>query len=206
VVEPVIEQTTSSGGKVNPLLLIIGIAVLATVIPYIMYYTGFGIPRGTTNEGILIAEPVVITGFTFRDADGQPWNLAEQPPKFRLVIPVRGECGKECRDTLYITRQVRTRLSDESEQVQRLYVQLGGEDDPDFQRFLATEHPELKYLQGDYREWESALGGLPVLSPAFMGEEYYLSHRYGALSMAYNAQHSGNQLLDDLEFLIRTSN
>lgn len=200
------DQVSSGGKKNKQLLLIVIIAALTTLIPYIMYYTGIGIPGTTTNEGILVADPVVLTDFTFRDKNGQVWSLAEQRPRFRLVIPVRGDCDEVCRDTLYITRQVHTRLAGDGDQVQRLYVQLGAADNQDFLQFLQAEHPELQYLRGDYREWQAALGDQPELASRFSGHEYYLLHRYGALAMAYNDEHTGNQLLDDLEFLIKTSN
>lgn len=202
-----VTEPTSSAGKANkPLLLIIAIAVMATVVPYIMYYTGVGIPAGTTNQGILLSEPVLVSEFTFRDEHGEVWDLAKQQPKFRLMVPVRGACDEVCRDSLYLMRQVDTRLSDKSDQLERFYIQLGEEDSEGIKQFLASEHPGLQYLQGSYREWQSALGDRPELSANFDGGEYYLLHRYGALAMAYNDQHSGNQLLDDLKFLIKTSN
>lgn len=202
-----VTEPASSGGKRNrQLWLIVAIAALTTIIPYIMYYTGIGIPKGTTNEGILVANPVVMTDFSFRDRNGRPWVLGEQTPKFRLMIPVRGDCDEACRNTLYITRQVDTRLSDKSEQLQRIYVQLGAPDSEEFMQMLQQDYPDLVYLRGDYRQWRDALQGQPELTADFDGHEYYLLHRYGALAMAYNQQHSGNQLLDDLEFLIRTSN
>jgi cytochrome oxidase Cu insertion factor (SCO1/SenC/PrrC family) len=202
----VTEQTASETKSNTPLLLIIGIAVLATVIPYVMYYTGMGIPQSTTNHGILVSEPVVMTDFSFRDAAGDPWVLADQEPKFRLMIPVMGDCDEVCRETLYTTRQVRTLLGTDRDQFQRVFVQLGEANDGSFQRYLAQEHPDLQYLQGDEAEWREALAQRPELSPALSGHEIYLLHRYGALGLAYNQQHTGNQLLDDVEFLIKTSN
>ncbi|MEX1033958.1 MAG: hypothetical protein WDZ30_11405 [Cellvibrionaceae bacterium] len=201
------QQVASSGGRKNKQLLwIIAIAALTTIVPYIMYYTGIGIPSGTINQGILVAAPIELSDFTFRSENMERWDLAEQAPKFRLVIPVLGTCEELCLDSLYVTRQVHIRLSDKKDQVERLYVQLGEADDDAFRQFLAAEHPNLTYLEGDYREWRAALGDQPELSAGFDGAEYYLLHRYGALVMAYNEDHHGNQLLDDLEFLIKTSN
>lgn len=200
------ENTASSGNNAKPLLIIIAIAVLTTLVPYIMYYTGIGIPGSTTNEGTLVSDPVVMTDFTFRSEAGLPWVLADQEPKFRLMIPVLGECDEACRDTLYVTRQVRTRLSGDSEQLERVFVQLGAPDDQGFHEYLATEHPDLVYLRGDEHEWRQAFEARPELSGDFDGLDYYVLHRYGALGLAYNQEHTGNQLLEDLEFLIKTSN
>lgn len=200
------EQKASAAKSISPLLLIVAIALLATLVPYLMYYTGVGIPQSTTNHGILVSEPVVMTDFSFRDSWGNPWILADQEPKFRLMIPVMGDCDEVCRETLYTTRQVRIRLAEDRDQLQRIFVQLGEADDDSFGEYLAQEHPDLKYLEGDEREWREAFAQRPELSPELSGSELYLLHRYGALGLAYNQQHTGNQLLDDVEFLIKTSN
>lgn len=202
--ETEIAERTARSGKTQ-LLLLVGIALLATVVPYLMYYTGWGVPRSTVNQGILV-DPIVVTDFNFRDSSGNVWSLAEQRPKFRLLIPVVGECREECRNSLYLTRQVRRRLAEKIDQLQRIYIQLADDDDASFHDFLAQEHGDILYLKADHDEWHQALSMRPELQADFSGREYYLLHRYGALGLAYNNEHTGNQLLDDLEFLIRTSN
>lgn len=200
-----VEESSGRNGK-SQLILLIGIALLATVVPYLMYFTGWGVPTVTTNQGIMISNPVVMSNFDFEDARGQRWLLAEQKPKFRLLIPVQGECAGACRESLYLSRQVRRRLAEKSEQLERIYVQLGTHSDAEFRDYLAAEHSDIVYLRGDYQQWRNEVAALPELQGDFDGSEYYLLHRYGALGLAYNSEHSGNQLLDDLEFLIRTSN
>lgn len=200
-----IEDSPSRSGK-SQLILLVGIALLATVVPYVMYYTGLGVPTATTNQGVLVEEPIVMTDFHFSNGDGQPWILAEQTPKFRILIPVVGKCNATCEETLYLTRQVRRRLAEKSDQLDRIYVQLGQPENAELQEFLAAEHSDLIYLAGDLDQWQSEISRRSELQSTFDGTEYYLLHRYGALGLAYNNEHSGNQLLDDLEFLIRTSN
>jgi len=188
------------------LLSIIAIAVLTTAVPYLMYYTGLWIPAATTNEGILLQEPVLIDSFDFRKADGSAWDLAAQEPRFRLFFPVIGECDEVCRDNIYLVRQVDTRLGKDGAQVERIYLQLGEQEDAELRELLEAEYPRMIYLRGEASQWREALAGKPEIAARFDGHEYYLSHRYGALAMAYNEEHSGNQLLEDLKFLIRTSN
>lgn len=199
-------EAKPSPRNTKPLLLIVLIAAMTTLIPYVMYYTGFGIPEETTNNGIFLDEAVLVGDFSFQKPSGEAWDLSEQQPKFRLVIPVRSDCDDSCRESLYLTRQVNTRLSDKSDQLQRLYVDLSQKDNANFQRYLASEHPDITYLQGDYQQWQAALGDQASISADFDGREYYLLHRYGALAMAYDQEHTGNELLDDLKFLIKTSN
>ncbi len=181
-------------------------ATLSTLIPYFMFYTGIGIPKETKNHGILVENPVSALEFELKDADGKPWMLKDQPQKFRMTFLVDGECDEKCREMLYLTRQVDKRLGKESDQFDRIYINLGEPLSAEFSEFLKTEYPRLKVLSGNREEWESILHNNPNLADELNGHEYYLLHRYSALVMAFNEKHAGNELLSDLKFLIKTSN
>ena len=87
-----------------------------------------------------------------------------------------------------------------------LLVNLGTPLSDELKDFLAKEHPTLTVLVGDRDEWSEVLNAREELAKEFNGHEYYILHRYGALVMAFNQQHTGNELLTDLNFLIKTSN
>ncbi|MGI1679413.1 MAG: SCO family protein [Cellvibrionaceae bacterium] len=202
------EMTTnakSNSGK-KQLIILIAMAALSTLIPYIMFYTGIGIPDSTKNKGILIENPVSVTEFELKDNDGKPWLLKDQQPKFRMTFLVDGECDVDCREMLYLTRQVDKRLGKESDQFDRIYINLGGPLTEEFTEFLKAEHPRLTVLTGSREDWQAILANDNQMADELNGHEYYLLHRYGALVMAFNESHSGNELLSDLKFLIKTSN
>lgn len=202
------DQTSNKPPKSGKkqLIIIIAMATLSTLIPYIMFYTGIGIPEGTKNNGILIEEPVSVSEYELTDADGNAWFIKDQTPKFRMLFLVEGECDDACREMLYTSRQVDKRLSKESEQFDRVYINLGGDLSEEFSQFLAEEHPRLTVLKGDRAQWQRILVNNDQLADELNGHEAYLLHRYGAVVMAFNENHSGNELLTDLKFLIKTSN
>jgi len=190
----------------KPFFLIAIIAIAVTVIPYIMFYTGIGIPSGTTNKGILFEDPQLVDNYPLTDGKGQPWLISQQEPKFRLVFLVRDNCDETCKNLLYVTRQVRTRLSKDMDQLERLYINVGAPLDGEFSDYLATEHPDLKILSGDREQWHALIANQPNITDQLDGHEYFLVHRYGAMVMAYTEEHTGNELLKDLKFLIKSSN
>lgn len=198
------ETTTAKNRK--QLIIIAVIAMLATVVPYIMFYTGIGVPGGTTNKGILLENPQSVADYPLQTLSGETLSLADQEPRFRLVFPVVGGCDEDCEALLYITRQVRIRLAREMDQLQRIYLNLGDPLSAEFLARLEEEHPDLVVYQGENQAWQSLLTGQPGVAGKLDGHEYFLIHRYGALVMGYNDTHTGNELLDDLKFLIKSSN
>lgn len=199
-------EETEPKRKRTQLIIIFAMAILATMVPYLMYFTGIGIPTGTVNKGNLITEPVSLADMNLRNMDGSALKLAEPPFKFRMIFLVEGECDSQCRELLFLTRQVHTRLSDKGDQFERLYVDLTETPTNAMQEFLQEEHPKLRYIQGNLLDWQNLLNSTPEIAQPFTGQEYLLTHRYGALSLVYNDEQSGNELLKDLKFLVRTSN
>lgn len=199
-------EKTEPKRKRTQLIIIFAMAIIATMIPYLMYFTGVGVPTGTVNKGNLITEPVSLADMNLRNMDGSALKLAEPPFKFRMVFLVNGNCDDQCRELLFLTRQVHTRLSDKGDQFERLYVDLSEAPSSATQEFLKQEHPKLRYIQGGLMDWQTLLSNTPEVAQPFAGQEYYLTHRYGALSLVYNQEQSGNELLKDLKFLVRTSN
>ncbi|MGH1472001.1 MAG: SCO family protein [Cellvibrionaceae bacterium] len=195
----------AKNGK-KQLIIIIVMAALSTFIPYIMFYTGIGIPEGTKNNGILLDNPVSVTELTLTDVEGKTWLLKDQKPKFRITFLVESECDDDCKEMLYITRQVDKRLGKESDQFDRIYINLGAPLTEEFSEYLKTEHPRLTVLTGNREDWQAILLNDNQMADELDGHEYYLLHRYGALVMAFNENHNGNELLSDLKFLIKTSN
>jgi len=199
-------EATEPKRKKTQLIIIFAMALVATMIPYLMYFTGIGIPSGTVNKGNLIAEPVSLEDMELRNTDGTALKLAEPPFKFRMIFLVDGECDSQCRELLFLTRQVHTRLSDKGDQFERLYIDLTETPSSAMQVFLKDEHPKLQYIQGNLMDWQTLLSNTPEVTQPFTGQEYFLTHRYGALSLVYKPEQSGNELLKDLKFLVRTSN
>ncbi|GAB1255541.1 hypothetical protein NBRC116494_00430 [Aurantivibrio plasticivorans] len=189
------------------LLGLFAIAALSTFVPYIMFVTGWGIPEGTKNKGVLISEPASVAGFEFQTLEGKPWPIAEQEPKFRLVFLLDNDCDSTCEELMYLSRQVHIRLGREADQLERLFIWLGAQQPSDeLLEFIKSQHPKAKVLKSERDAWLSMLSSMKEVKADLDGHEYYLLHRYSALVMMYTETQSGNDLLDDIKFLIKTSN
>lgn len=182
---------------------IIGASIMAVILlpllaAKLVYYTGIGLPTGTVNHGVLLEPPPALEELAPRTREGEPWTLAGQSGRWRLLIPGDGECGPTCRDNLYLTRQVHTRLADDSERLERVYLLTDDRLDAGTAGFMAREHPGLSFA----RVAPEALEALPS---DVRSDHYFLMDPGGFVIMAYSPDHSGGELLDDLKQLLKFS-
>ncbi|MFC6633922.1 hypothetical protein [Microbulbifer taiwanensis] len=199
--------TESAGAKPPGLGGIQGISVIASVLlpilaAYVVYYTGLGMPRDTTNQGELLQTPVNISQLEFTGEGELPLQLGAEKPKWRFLILPADNCDSECEKLLYTSRQVHIRLGEKADRVERLLVTatpLGAE----LQQKLQSEHPRLRIVQlpaGALQELKAQ-----TLQGTIAESRALLIDQQGYAMMAYDNQHSGNQLLKDVKRLLKYS-
>ena len=186
------EATIRSNRRKLAVLLIIPLVVLATA--YAVFYTGFGVPTGTTNKGELIQPPIATEDFVYNKLDG---SLYTPESLWHMVIPVLGDCSAACRDTLYTTRQVHLRQGKRAIDIDRIAV-LTRPPTAEFVAFMEAEHPRTALVLANQAQW--AL----VSEPTQLADgDYFLVDPRGWLMMAYRSEHTGEDLLFDLKKLVR---
>lgn len=178
--------------------------LLVTLVPmaaaYVAYFTGWGVPESRVNEGVLL-QPARNLADLLSLAEGDK-PQTQNNLLWRLLIPVPANCDQGCQHSLYLTRQVHTRLADKAERVERYAVNLGGAAGADFLRSIQAEHPDLKSFtlaESDWRKW------LADTNVPATDHYYLLVDQVGFAMMYYSEQHDGNQLLKDLKRVLRYS-
>ena len=178
--------------------------LLAVGLATLVFYTGIGIPRGTTNKGVLMQPPRQIDELRIVAADGKAWRHQDAQPDWSLLVIGEGPCAGECRQRLYLTRQIRTALGRDAERITRYYLQLDGAPDPEFAAFIGKEHPDLQLLRGE-RVGVQALLGRPGDPDPVAGHPVYIVDQRGFVMMYYLPAQSGRDTIDDLRFLLKYS-
>ncbi len=92
------------------LALMFLLPLLAIGLSTLVYYTGTGIPRATTNKGVLLIPPRPIDELKLSDRARQPWHHAQSAQGWGLLTVGAGDCADSCRERLYLTRQIRLAL------------------------------------------------------------------------------------------------
>jgi cytochrome oxidase Cu insertion factor (SCO1/SenC/PrrC family) len=176
-------------------LFFIPFAILTAA--YLMFYSGIGIPSGTTNKGELLQPPVALeeVGFTDIANDAAPYPLNNG--FWHIVLPVAEPCAEYCQQRLYITRQVHLRLGKKGDDLARVVI-MTSPPSPDFSMFMAEHHPYTKVLLVSDDDFARSFDALNVSEG-----DYFLSDPRAWMMMGYREVHQGEDLLDDLKKLLR---
>ena len=190
------EHQTDSSPNVTPGKLMasrkrfVALLLIAFVPIFIAYAAFFYFPdwapTGTTNNGELISPP----------ADGVA--ISEELGTFStwvLIQPIEGSCGEQCRELLYLSRQVVTGLGKDTDRVQRVVMLSNGT--PDLMEHLNLEHPDVTVVPGTTTLGQKAASGSPLL---------LLMDPNHNVMMLYTIDKAGKPMLRDLKHLLKISN
>lgn len=159
---------------------------------------------GTTNHGEFVLPPSPMVDLELRYLDDTPWRFAEQKIKWRLVIAGSGECIDECREMLYLTRQVHISLGKYSRRFERLYLSQGEPLAQETAEYIQQNHPFLKVLKGSKDGFAAVLEKTNTpLDPALV--RAYLVDQQGLVMMSYTLADSGHDMIEDIEHLMKFS-
>ena len=186
------------------LLMILLVPLLVIALATLVFYTGIGIPKGTTNRGELLYPPLHMDDLTWRDDAGAPWTYAGAAPGWSLLVIGNGNCGEECRERLYLTRQIRTALGKDASRVSRYFVNLDPVETEDFSRYLAAEQVDLDVLHVDAERLRAWLGKPGGFDPA-EDRLILMADPRGYLMMYYTPAHVGRETIEDMRFLLKHS-
>lgn len=181
------------------------IVLLPMVIAYSVYYTGIGIPQNTVNKGQLVDPPQQIGDLALHTLSGEPWKLSDQAKRWRWIIPGNATCNSQCQENLYLTRQVHIRLAEKSGRVERLYLLLDEQIDTATLEYIYTEHPHVPVIKASPDALKEMLSQTNLTSDALTAGHYFLMDQEGFIMMAYNPQHQGKALLDDIKRMLKYS-
>ena len=200
---PTPDESPVNRKKPWPLIIIASLTAFWLIGPYISYYTGWFVPDETSNKGALIEPPVAVAELNSRVTGGLPSSLSDlEDGQWQLLIPIIVPCEETCERNLYITRQVHRRLGEKGERVERIAVNLAGDQGESLLASLAQEHPRLASITMDRAGWASWLSGTNV--PDLNQQHYYLLvHPDGHAILYYTTDDSGNDLLDDIKHGLR---
>ena len=155
-----------------------------------MYFGGAFLPEGRNHKGNLLS-PMLTLG----DFQSENLNTETLAGKWGILVVADGECGQSCKDSLYLTRQAHIALNRNSHRMSR-YLVSGTALATGVQQFIDAEHEGLKVIKG-------SMPGLPK------GENdsvrIFLTDPLGNVMLWYNKEHTGKQILKDMEKLLKAS-
>jgi len=157
-------------------------------------------PEGRTNYGELVAPAQPAPDFRLVDAAGRPQDRSVLRGRWSYVYLAGAGCDTLCQQKLHQIRQIRARLNEKRQRVQRIYLA------PDLaalkaaQAQLAPTHPDLKFYA------RTAEGADPVaFFKARDPQALYLTDPLGNWLMVYPAGANSPGILKDIKRLLSLS-
>lgn len=159
-----------------------------------LYFSGAGLrPAGKTNHGALL-EPLVNIGELLPDSA----IAARADGRWLLVYANNGVCDKTCETALYMLRQLRLMLGNDTERLSRVF--LHGNSAPDTV-LIANEHKGLIALQDN--DLSVLLSNKKPMDLAAGG--FYLVDPLGNLVMYFRPDIEPRDMVEDIERLLKLS-
>jgi len=177
-------------------LLLLGVGLAPFVLATLMYYTGWGIPRGRVNHGQLLRPPVAVAELGLIQADGKPLAALFDPTLDQrrwLMLVMAPRCDERCDHMLYLAHQIHVALGKDASRLRRAV--WTGDPPADL-----AKYPALIRLRAS-----PAPAVWPGVSAAGHGLEVYLVDPHGNVIMRYPGDTKGKPLLDDLKRLLKLS-
>ncbi len=159
---------------------------------------------GTSNHGILLTPVVRFADLPAKNAQGAAWSWEQPQPDWRLVVVGGAQCADECRDVLYVTRQVHILLGTKSQRLQRVYLNLDTQLSSATAQYVNAEHPYLEILSVDREAFQQLLAGTNADWQAGQARAF-LVDPHGVAMMFYSAAHDGGGMLEDIKHLFKYS-
>jgi len=190
-----VPQPTGKRGRLQALFILM-LPITLMILATWMYYSGAWLPTGRINNGALIMPPVNLNTMGVRDEGGNLLNAEALDGEWGMLVLAGSDCTESCANALYLSRQVHIALGRNATRMNRYLISDGLSLSDEQQR----EHPGLKILKADLAEVkkqlpESVMGDNPIL----------LVDPLGNIMMHYGPDHTGKQMLKDLEKLLKAS-
>lgn len=176
--------------------LLFAVAIVPLVIATAMFYTGWGIPGSTTNNGEFVDGQEQVLDQGIRDSDGQPFRsrfLQENEDAKWWILVTAEQCGDTCIEWLDKTASAHQLLHKDWHRARRGFISRDGTvpEGANDQRLIRLSAPEANPLS-KYTA-EDANTTVFIVDPM------------GNLVLRYDQRHSGEDVLEDLEHLLEVS-
>lgn len=183
------------------LAFLLGLPIAIMSAAYFVFFTGVGLPDGTSNKGILINPPIQINALA---ANGQPAIIPEDNVLWSFIVIGDEHCDKACRERLYLTRQIKTSLHKRSPRVQRIYLNASSKPmSEELAAFMAAEHKNVAVHNISPDSLKALLASQTAAAESKPDRDYYFADPRGFSMLYYTPEHSYKDTMGDVKFLLK---
>lgn len=204
--------------KLTFLLLITALPVSLATMSF-KSATDRGEIAATSNKGHLINPPADISALVMRDSEGNPAfrsfeeelaSLADteeyEIKPWLLVYATAAQCGSACEERVHYLQQLHIALGKNIQRVRRYYINAAGEPlNVQTETLFRDEYPSMGIAYSDAATLERNMREAGV-DLSLQDQDYVLLiDPVGNVMMYYTDEHSAEDIMTDLETLLKYS-
>ena len=178
---------------------------LAVGLATLVFVTGVGIPKGTTNKGVLLQPARQIDELPLQTSTGTPWRYETEGASWGILVAGGAECTGLCRERMLLARQVHRTLGRDMGRVKRYYLDTAETIAPETATYLKREQQDLRVLRAPEAAMRALLATTATDPDPLSSGAIYLVDKRGFVMMYYLPTHTGRAMTDDLRFLLRNT-
>jgi hypothetical protein len=189
--------------KINRLKLafLLGLPIFIMGAAYFVFFTGVGMPQGTSNKGVLVNPPIQLNELI---TEGEEALIPDGNALWSFVVFGDEQCDKACRDRLFLTRQIKTSLHKHAPKVQRIYLNTSGNAiSADLQAHIEKEHGGLVVRNISAGKLAALLATQEAAALSNPDADYYFADPRGFSMLYYTPEHNYKDTLKDVKFLLK---
>lgn len=177
------------------LLFIIITPMLVVALATFIFKTGWGLPDGTRNQGVLLEQPVDLSDvlpITKQDVFFSKQSV--NPWRFAVVLPE--VCDRSCEERLWFIKQVRIALGKYQNRIENVALVP-----KTFAASYALEKKQpITAFELPVEKQQQLAASHKLTADDVM---FYVVDPQGLAMMVYSQQHSYQQVIKDMKFLFK---
>lgn len=159
---------------------------------------------GGRNHGDLIEPARKLQDVTLETLQGEKFVFSNVRDKWLMIEFGKPACDEQCKQKLYLMRQIRLAQGGNRIRIERIYISTGGAPEESFRDLLEKEHPEMLVVYGD----DAAIGKVIDQFRHDVGKGSVLQAMYlvdprGFLMMSYPEGYEPKGAIQDFERLLK---
>jgi cytochrome oxidase Cu insertion factor (SCO1/SenC/PrrC family) len=182
------------------MMILLAMAILPFVAAVLVYKTGWGVPEGRTNNGMLIKPTLKLEQLLLNEIKHNEKLKTPNQHTWWLLTFDDGSCEVACQQAVWKIRQINIALAKNQERVQHGLI-ITNDLSPNRQPFL-KEYPGLVIFKTKaemLKNWSNALPEL-VKNNLIM-----IADPLGNVMLYYTSEQNPRDILKDLNHLLKSS-
>jgi hypothetical protein len=181
--------------------LLAALFLAPVAVAFYLYYGGWH-ASGNVSHGDLITPARPLPEVSLSGPDGVP-SADLLKGKWSLIYADEGSCDADCRQALYVMRQVRLSLNQNMDRVQRVFLYRG---ECCAEPYFSTEQRGLIVRDIDSAAGQKLMSVLGASAPAHdASSRVWIADPLGNLVMSYPPDSDPKGMIADLKKLLRLS-